>query len=107
MLDNEMGMAIDKVKINSSKLESYINTENKIEIYLESIHDKASDAYKTPNGIILDRNNKDILDAVHTKLLNLKSYNGYIQKYILTYKKTSGRAIDLSNDLRRSLNGKR
>ena len=104
MLDDKIGMVVEKVKINSSKLNSYILEESKIESELKSINDKAIEAYNSTNGRILNTNNKYILEALHTKILNLKSYNSYIDRYIINYKKISGIALDAADNLRRGLN---
>ena len=104
MLDDKIGMVVEKVKINSSKLNSYILEESKIESELKSINDKAIEAYNSTNGRLLNTNNKYILEALHTKILNLKSYNSYIDRYIINYKKISGIALDAADNLRRGLN---
>ena len=103
MLPTEIGMEVTEVITNKSKLDSYINTEKKIDYTLNDIKDNFKEAYKSPNSSMLDYKNIQISNSEFAKLRNLRSYSQYIDKYIYKYKETGVNAVDAAKNLHAGL----
>ena len=97
MID-EVGMSIDKVKIDVQVISDLIEEEAKIEAALIGLKDKLKDAYSSSNSSNVVGNSIDIANSVHVKLKNLKSYKMYTEKYISKYSTTLADAITASKE---------
>lgn len=98
MLPTELGMEVSKVIKNNIKLDSYIDTEKKIDRDLYDSNDVIKDAYKSSNSSILNYYNIQISNSEYAKLRNLKSYKKYIDKYIFIYKDLGEKTSEIAKD---------
>ena len=85
MRSDEIGMSTEKVKQITDKLDTFINTGNKIEASFNTLSENSKKAYSSINSLTLNSHNTMIVEGVHVNTRNIKSYNEYIKRKVTEY----------------------
>lgn len=98
-----VGLANDEIGINENEarkcvglLAECVEEDNKIEGIIREVNEKIKSAYSSSNSGLLQKNNVNIANSLHTKARNIRSYKLYLEKYITEYTATS---IDVENEV--------